>query len=422
MGLVLQRVKFYNALLLIALFPILTICFSLVIENFWEFIKAGLAYKLDLAKLGLAIGCVALHIFLLTSLRLKDFLYSILLLVLVFFVFPSAILFIFTVDIDYRIFLSHNLFFLVMLLIGMIKVKFRSSKIEVIQSKRLLGFVILVGIIPFIVLYLPYLNLRNFLLQDIYETRALMGSAVANLYTDYTYAWFGKVLIPCFLVFGIYYRDRLGIVFSALALLFLYLCGAHKAVFAGLIITLILYKNDYLSKANYLLKVVIAVSLVALMSSLVFSNDYIMVMTVRRAMFLPALVDTLYFDLFDGNHLYWSEIVDGLFKTYPYDTSHAFVIGEKYFGYPEWGANNGIVSDGFMNWGVAGVLLNCILLGFYMTVLNQLDISSRFFGVFFLFMFSVLSGSLSTVLLSHGGFVLLIVSFFFLKNTQEQLN
>ncbi len=422
MSMALKRIKIYNAILLTILFLLVHLSFVLVISGFWEYLKTETICEVNYWRLFVSIVVVLLFILVLTILKLKDFLYSILSLILIFFVFPSAILFASVKGIDYRIFLSHSLFYIMTILIANVNLSIISKKISPLNSKRILFLTVLIGMIPYLILYIPYINLNNLLLIDVYETRESMGLAVNNFYTNYTYSWFNKFIIPSLLIFGIYFRDRITIILCTASLIFLYLCGAHKAVFVGLFFTFILYKYPYLTKINYLLKVLLLIAVGSLVISIAFKNDFLMLMSVRRTMILPAFLDILYFDLFDNNHLYWSETFNGIFKDYPYEVPHAFVVGEKYFGYPEWGANNGIISEGFMNWGMAGVFINIIFVAFYFNIMSQLNISGKFFGLFFLFIFLIISGSLTTVLLTHGGIILLLISFLFLKNTDEQMD
>jgi hypothetical protein len=413
--------KYNNFLLFLIFYVLLVFCFVFVVKNEYAFKKANLVYEIDYIKFIISTAFILFNTCILTISKFKDFHYSITSLVLIFFVFPSAIMFSYVKEIDYRIFLSHNLFFLTVLMIGKLKIKLVIRKIEIKQSKKLLLLVVLIGLIPFVFLFLPHLNFKNLILQEIYETRALMDANINSLYTDYSYSWFNKFIIPCLLVFGIYFKDRFTILISSFALIFLYLCGAHKAVFVGLILTFVLYKYDYVTKINYFLKILIVIGLFSLFVSLVFNNDFFMTMSMRRALLLPAMIDVLYFDLFDNNHLLWSETFNGLLRKYPYELDHSYVIGKKYLGDATWGANNGIISDGFMNAGMFGILINITIVSIYFSIMNQLNISPRFFGLFFLFVFLIASGSLTTVLLTHGGIILLLLALFFMQNTNEQM-
>jgi len=420
-----DKIKYSNLKLLGALYVLFLVCFSLVIKDLHVFLKAsdtaGLVYDFSFLKFCFTSLLVLLNVFVLSSIRLKDMLYAVLVLVLVFFVFPSAVLLINVEEVDTRIFLSQNLFFWIILLTGKVKIKISSKRTSIKSSKNLLLFVVLIGIIPFVILYLPYINLENLLLRNVYETRELMGLRVSNFYTDYTYSWFSKLLIPALLVFGLFQKSKTIIFIGIFSLVYLYLCGANKAVFAGLIMVLVLYRFDYRKKMNYFLLFLIGVSLLSLFSSLVLKNNDLMVLAIRRPFLLPGLLDILYFDFFDGNYLYWSESITGSFIEYPYDRPHSFVVGMEYFEKAVWNANNGIISDGFMNFGMIGVVINAFIIGIYFTLLNQLNVSGKFFGLIFLFVFSLISSSLTTVLLTHGGIILLLLGFFVLKDTRKQM-
>lgn len=419
------KVKFRNTYLLYLLFLLLQLCFSLVMKDLYVFQKASingeLTYSFNFVKFILGFFIVSIFLGSILILRIKGFLYITLVLVLIFFVFPSAILFANIKEVDFRILLSHAILFSSIFGLGMVRLQIPSQKFGILQSQKILYIIVFIGLIPFVLLYTPYLNFKNLFFQEIYQTRALMSAKVNNLYTNYTYSWFNKIIIPSLAVFGFYFRDKKVIVTALLSLVFLYLCGAHKAVFVGIFMILILYKYEYVTKANYFIKFILLVCIGSLFVSLVFNNDFLMVMSIRRTMFLPGLLDVLYYDFFDHNYLYWSQTFPGLFYEYPYEYQHYYVIGETYFDSRVWAANNGIISDGFMNFGMIGVLINSVVVGIYFSILNQLDISGKFFGVIFLFIFTLISSSLTTVLLTHGGIVLLLLAFFILRNTKHQM-
>jgi hypothetical protein len=144
-------------------------------------------------------------------------------------------------------------------------------------------------------------------------------------------------------------------------------------------------------------------------------------MTFRRALLLSALLDYCYFDFFDENYIYWSNSFMSRFIEYPYDISPDFIIGRDYFDRPKMNANVGIISDGFKNAGYIGALLNIFIVASIFSFLNSLKISPKFFGLFILFLFSLLNSSLTTILLTHGGFLMIIVAMFVLRNTENSL-
>ena len=136
---------------------------------------------------------------------------------------------------------------------------------------------------------------------------------------------------------------------------------------------------------------------------------------IRRVFFLPSLLDVYYFDFFQDNPIYYSHSFFTSIFNYPYFQSPKSLISINYFNDFNMNANNGLISDGYMNLGVVGILLNLILFSCIMTFIKSLNISMKFYGIVFLFIFSVLSSPLSTIMVTHGGFILLIILNFTIK-------
>src|SRR5690606_12286613 len=137
----------------------------------------------------------------------------------------------------------------------------------------------------------------------------------------------------------------------------------------------------------------------------------------RRVFFLPAILDVGYFSFFDSAPLYWSESIFKHFLTYPYDLPSKNLVSEYVTNDVASNANNGIISDGFMNLGFVGALLNIFFVSIVYGIINSLNIHHRFFGLIFLLFFTFYSSFFFTSMLTQGGFLLLIISYFFLKDT-----
>lgn len=353
--------------------------------------------------------------------KVSDFLYGILLLILVFFVIPSGLLFSSNKTLNPGIFLMHNLFFILVYLFSFIKWNLTFPRINNYQSMILLISISVVGLIPFIVLYGPYLDIRNLWLVNVYETRALVLAKVHNLYTAYTYSWFAKIVIPTSLVFCIYFRKKTLFLISVMSLLFLYLCGAHKTVFYGTFFMVIFYKYEYLKKMAFFMKLMTLFLTLTIVATLFFDFSILWELSFRRALMLSALLDYCYFDFFNHNYIYWSDsFLSGLIH-YPYDITPDFIIGRDYFNRPTINANVGIISDGFKNAGYYGTIINIVIVALIFSFLNSLKISPKFFGLFILFLFTLLNSSLTTILLTHGGGLMLLVAMFLLRNTETTL-
>ena len=87
------------------------------------------------------------------------------------------------------------------------------------------------------------------------------------------------------------------------------------------------------------------------------------------------------------------------------------MIAGTYFGDWNQSSNNGIVSDGFSQAGYLGILINAIIIGFILRYINSNNIEFKYYGIIFIFLINIISTNLSTVLITHGGLLLIILSY-----------
>lgn len=404
----------------------LSLCFFYVLNEYWSlrrysYYSDSVSFKnISYTKYFIATTIVLFNIWLLNTLKIKDFIYTVLSLIFILFLTPSAILFSISTKVDYRIFLSHNLLFYGILFFSFISIKIPIREFSGKKAFLLLFIITVIGLLPYL-RFLPYIDISNLVLENIYETRELIAKH-ADIYFSYTYGWFNRFIIPSLLVFAIYFRNRKIIILAFIILIYLYLLGAHKSVLYGTIFVILTHRLSYLRAISFIFKGVIVVIAVTYISSSFFNNDLFGIFTLRRAFFTPALLDFAYFDLFNNNSQYWSEGVLKGITNYSYDEPHSFIIASKYFKLPNMSANNGIISDGFMNAGMIGVFVNIFIISVYFSILNKLNISSKFFGLFIFLFVSLISSSLTTILLTHGALILLILAVLLLKNTESKLN
>jgi len=403
----------------------LSICFFTVLNEYWSlrrfsYYSDNTSFK-DISYLKYFISTIIIlfNIWLINSLRIKDFIYTVLSLILILFIAPSAMLFSVSSKIDMRIFFSHNLLFYGILFFSFISIKIPVREFSAKKSFLLLFIITSIGLIPYL-RFLPYIDFSNLILENIYETRELIAKK-ADIYFSYTYGWFNRFIIPSLLVFAIYFKNKKIVIVALILLIYLYLLGAHKSVLYGTGFVLLTYRLSYLKAVSLIFKIVLIVIVITYISSKYFDSNLFGIFTIRRAFFTPALLDLAYFDLFDNNSQYWSEGVLKGITDYKYDRPHSFVIAEKYFKLKNMSANNGVISDGFMNAGMIGVFINVFIISIYFSILNSLNINSKFLGLFIFLFISLISSSLTTILLTHGAIVLLVLAIFFLKDTQAKL-
>lgn len=310
---------------------------------------------------------------------------------------------------------SYLLLHIVIIYSSKLPIHFKSYSLKKSQENIILLVLSFLLLIPFFITYGFNLNLNVLLLKDIYEVRAI-SSKSSNIFTGYFYSWLSHVVLPFLMVYGYVYKKKIFIIIGIIATLYLFLIAAHKSVFFGLLALLYLNLFDgYYKKIYGLLLAAIVVILFGFIANMLYDNIMPSSMFLRRVFFLPALLNQYYFDFFADNHLYLSHSIFKYFVDYPYPHLPSHMIGLKYFNNVDMGANNGIISDGFMNFGYVGIIVNIAIIAFIISLLKAIRINELLFPIVFLFIFSLNSSALLTVLLTHGLLLFLILSIFYNK-------
>lgn len=372
-------------------------------------------FGFSLLRFAIATGIFFLDIFLLRSIDRSRFIFIVICIFFAILTVPSLVAFTSGVVYPIRLLFYHQALFVGLFLFSRIRLSF--STFPVInkgQALYLLLVLTTIGAIPYLVVYGPHINLKNLFLVDVYKTRKIMGG-LSNPYFGYTYSVFTKIIIPLIIVFALELKKKVWVTVGVLYLILFYLFGAHKTVYAGLLVVLVFYRFSFTQSVKYIVKYS-SVFIVLFLILALIGFDYPWILSFRRIHFLPTLLDICYMDFFGEKPLMWSESIFGSFIDYPYDVKHTNLIGQVYFNRDDVSANNGLISDGFMNFGSWGVFINIALVSIYFMVLNSLKIPSKYFGLFVLIIFSFISSSLFTVLLTHGAFALLLVAIFLLND------
>lgn len=384
---------------------------------YWNYVASlnDTDFDFSFTRFLVATGIFSINLYFLTRSNKKKLAFIILSLFFALLTIPSLIAFTSENMYPFKLMLYHQGLFWALYLFSNVKLNF--TKVPVFnktQALYLLLAITTIGTLPYLLIYGPHINLKNLLLIDVYETRAAMGE-LSNPYFGYSYSVFTKIIIPLIIIFSLELKKKIWLLVGVFYLILFYLFGAHKTVYVGLLIVFAFYKFSYLQAVKLIMKYSSIFIVLFLLLALV-SIDYPWILSFRRIHFLPALLDICYLDFFEEMPLYWSESVLKRFIEYPYDVPHVNLIGEAYFKQPDMAANNGLVSEGYMNWGTWGVLINCFLVAAYFAVLNSLKIPAKYVGLFVLVIFSFISSSVFTVFLTHGALALLLISIFLLND------
>jgi len=349
----------------------------------------------------------------------NKFLYSIYLLLIFFFYIPNAILFSFS-NISAGPFISNSFFVCVFLITPYLKFSIPNITIpEQYRGKALIALSILL-LIPIIATFKLNFNLHTLFLSEIYSTREIFSEKL-NGYLAYLYHFEAKTIIPIALVYFMIHKKPLLIGLFILILLYLFVISGNKLVYFTPIIVVFFYYigKDYISKISYFfLFTLILFALFPIIDHYIGAEKPIFTGTfINRFFFIPALLTHFYFDFFNGHPFYFAEShFFNLFVKSPYNMPVGFLITKVYWGAPTAFANNGIVSDGFMNLGYWGVALFSVIFSLLFGLFNSFNLHKGYYGIFFSYIYIILSAPLLTCIITGGILPFILIALTILNN------
>jgi hypothetical protein len=386
-------------------------------QRFQFYLDIDIAKYIETKILFLLVVLFSVHVS-----KRSDFIFSIFIFVAILFFIPALVTY------SFQNHPAAPLYSIIILLLSIGVISSNKLKIPEIESKSLSRGVILclvvLFLLPFIYSFGININLKNFLFEGIFETRA---SYVENSSTliNYLYYWLVKAVIPILIVYFLIRKQNRYAIITLFILLYLYLISGNKIVFITLFIMLFFYYagKDSISKAKYFLQLlIIGLLLIPLIDAYILESHMLKGTFVMRTLFLPAHLNYFYFDFFHNNPLYYSESnIVKWFLTYPYDRPIGFIISEKYFAASDMNSNNGIISDGYMNLGYWGVAISILVTSITFLFFNSLRIDNRYLGIFFVMIFLFLSAPLLSMFITSGLWIIILFSLTLMKADNEQL-
>jgi len=347
--------------------------------------------------------------------KANEFIYAIFVFFLVFFLVPGLITYSFS---DRP---AGSLYSMVILQICVGAVAFFRINLPEIKTQQLsfgaIMFLVLLSVVPIIYTFGIYLDPNNILLADVYKTREIF-SENSNLAIDYLYNWLVKALVPLTMVFFLVHKRHGYGIITFFLLLYLYVVSGNKIVYITLFVMLFFYYvgSNNLEKIKYFLYGLIIALLVIPIIDYIIQLHSAKGTFVMRMLFLPAQLNYFYFDLFDGKPLYFAESnFFRFFFTYPFERPIGYVISEIYFDASDMNANNGLISDGYMNLGYPGIALNILIVSVIFLFFKSSNPDPRYLGIFFVMIFLFLSAPMLSMFLTSGLWIIIILSLTMMK-------
>lgn len=409
--------KVFHFLLLILFFIIFEIrYFTFVYENY-QHAKFDFGFSLNKYIIGKFLFIISLY---LTNKTKSKFIYITMMLFNLLIVIPNLIMYQFnnsplTISVLIIIFM----FFLSINLLKIPSIKFFEIKKQ--QILPLLFATIIILFIPFFYKYGFNFDLRVFSLGEVmYEIRKA-SSQISSPLTTYLYFPLKNFLIPILLVYAILKNKKWLIVSGILMVIYLFLIIPHKSTFFSIFVIIAFYfHDDYYKKLNFIFLGILGILVLSITSSILFNYGMPESIFLRRMFFIPAQLNIAYFEIFNDQPIYLSHSILSSIFNYPFSLDPSHYVADVYFKRPEMMANNGIISDGFMNFGVIGSLVFSFFISIIFHFFDKLEISPKFYGIIFLIIKLTMGAAFFTMLLTHGLILFIIISIIFLRKSAFQ--
>jgi hypothetical protein len=378
------------------------------------------AFKFLLSKMGL---CLLLFISYFIYEK-SPFLYSAFLIFTFLLYLPNATLFALS-DSSYKPFVS-ILFFLATFYLSTF-VKFNVPKFRIEQRKAdiILISISLLCLLVFIFAFRDNIYWNTLFLKDIYSTREIFSEKMSGG-LSYLYHLAVKTILPVTLIHFMIRKKTTYIYAVLLILVYLYLVSGNKIVYFSIFIYVFFYycHGNFVKKIMlYFQLAMVALLLIPLVDFFIFYPSNILLGTfVNRFLFIPALLTQWYFDYFDGRPFFFAE--SHFFKLFfqsPYDLPVGFQISKVYLNTTDAYANNGVVSDGFMNLGYIGVVLYSLTVALLFGIIQSFKLNSGYFGLYFMYIYMLLSAPLFSCFITGGILFFLIMAVYIIRNDVEEL-
>lgn len=339
--------------------------------------------------------------------------------ILLMYLFYSSLIYYLFNNASYLIVFQNIILLSFVFIADYINIPVPSLSLNINKYPKVLLIISVAFVVPFLY-YLPHIDIRNLWLEDIYETRFEFRK-ISLPFTAYLESPLSRVMFPILFIYFFHKKSYKMMLIPVVGVLYIFLCGATKSLFFGLIAAILFYfGKNYIDKVKIYGYLFIFLSFAAIIS--MFFNNYMIVdVLIRRLLFIPPYLDNIYYQYFSGQHTYWSHTPLGLGIYHsPVDYRHSLsmFVGEKVIGIKGLNANTGIITEGYAAAGLAGVVVHSSIYALIFAYIKSLRINHIFFGIIFAYIYILNTSHLSVLLLTHGLAFLLVIFTLFLKDTE----
>lgn len=315
-------------------------------------------------------------------------------------------------------FLLFNLFWFVLVLFQKINLSFVLPNHPKIKSKRVF-YSLLSVILGFIVFMMYKLDFTlNFNLLKVYEQRELYRST--NIPgSGYMVNWIGAILLPFCLLYSFHYLiKKKKIIFLlvsiSLIVIFFALTGHKSFLFFAPMALGVYFLIKVGNVFRYMVIGILSLLLISTAAYYLLDFKLPLSLVARRSLFVPAQISTYYFEFFHENYIYLSNSVLSGVTDSQVVGQPPKIIADLYFRDNVESANNGIISDAYIQFGWIGIVVWSFLLSLILKIADSLVLNKNklILWPFLLITFtSVINSAFFTSLLTHGILIALLLSY-----------
>lgn len=201
----------------------------------------------------------------------------------------------------------------------------------------------------------------------------------------YIVQWFGKTVTVLLFVYGMTRRRKDLLWLAVLGQVYIFSLLAEKALFFSLFFVFLVVLMLRGNPNRFGLKTIygtIGLMLLGKLQSLLLGSGIILSMAMRRTLITPGINTAYFFEYYSyfSDHVYYAYNILGrllpIGRPYGYDYSPARMVGQTYITYAKdyvINLNSNLWAEGFGDWGLPGVFVATVLLGFVLWVFDSVS-------------------------------------------------
>ncbi|WEJ63147.1 hypothetical protein [Thiomicrorhabdus lithotrophica] len=304
--------------------------------------------------------------------------------------------------------LGYSVVFVTLKLFEKLKVNFPSPS-KALSLSILFVLSLVYAYLFFGMLFIGGLGWFNLNFYEIYSTRELYN-ANALPFFGYLLSWVAYVFNIFLMVFFLHKKKYILVVFFILMQVMLFGMTNHKLILFVPVVVLFFYLM-FMYKLNSKIFLMASIG-IALAIILSFMHPMFEGLSMR-AFYTPAAMHTLYFDYFSTHSsalmsgTRWASIFDA-----PYDSKAVQIVAQHFWG-RDFSPNVGWLGNAYANFGFGGIVVFALMLSIYLKLadefVSKIPGGKKFSVIMIPVIFSLCSSAFNTVLVTHGGILLLLI-------------